>query len=100
MFPNTIFSIMRQCRQAAPSVMEGAMETNHEAKHKHGHMVWVGFLGLAAGAALMIYVPSLKAISSAIVLFAAFHLVGAVVLLASVYVMGGSRIARRFKRGS
>jgi len=69
------------------------MSTNQELKHKHGHMWWVGILGVVAGGVLMIYVPSLKAVSSVFLLFAAFHLVGALVLLASVYVMGGNKIA-------
>ncbi len=72
------------------------MSTNEQVKHKHGHMAWVGIAGVAAGAALMIYVPSLKAISSALFLFAGFHLVGLVVLLASLYVMGGRKLGKRF----
>lgn len=71
------------------------MSVNQELKHKHGHMLWVGIVGIAAGAVLMIYVPSLKAVSSVFLLFAAFHLVGALVLLASVYVMGGNKITAR-----
>jgi SAM-dependent methyltransferase len=94
-FPNTIFSIRIRRRQAAIA-MEGVMRANKEPQHKHGHMVWVGVVGLAAGTALMIYVPSLKAVSSVFMLFAAFHLVGALVLVASVYVMGADRIAQRF----
>jgi len=72
------------------------MSTNETVKHKHGHMAWVGIAGVAAGAALMIYVPSLKAISNALFLFAGFHLVGLVVLLASLYVMGGRKLGKRF----
>lgn len=53
----------------------------------HGHMWIVGSLGVAAGLALMLYVPSFSAISQIILLFAAFHLVGALVLTASLYVM-------------
>ena len=71
------------------------MSGNQELRHKHGHMLWVGIAGIAAGAILMIYIPSLKPISSVLLLFAAFHLVGAFVLLASVYVMGGNRIVAR-----
>lgn len=71
------------------------MNTDLGLKHKHGHMWWAGIIGLAAGAVLTIYVPSLKAVSSAILLLAAFHLVGAFVFLASLYVMGGNRIVAR-----
>ena len=56
--------------------------------HAHGHFWVFGLLGLAAGAALMIYVPHLKAISSSILLFAGFHLVGAVVIGSSLYAGG------------
>jgi SAM-dependent methyltransferase len=94
-FPNTIFSIKMLRRQAAVAT-EGVMSANKELRHTHGHMMWVGVVGVAAGAALMIYVPSLKAVSSVFMLFAAFHLVGALVLIASVYVMGADKFARRF----
>ena len=73
------------------------MSAKLEPKHKHGHMMWVGIAGVVAGAVLMIYVPTLKAVSNVLQLFAAFHLVGAMVLLASVYVMGGNKIAARLK---
>ncbi len=62
--------------------------------HRHGHMGLVGVIGVAAGLFLMVYVPSLPAISGAVLLFGGFHLVGAVVLLASLYVMAGDRLAR------
>jgi len=72
--------------------------TSHKepATHQaHSHMWIVGALGIAAGLALMIYVPTLKAVSQGILLFAAFHIAGGVVLLASIYVSGGDRIAKR-----
>jgi SAM-dependent methyltransferase len=59
-------------------------------------MAWVGFVGIAAGAVLMIYVPSLKPIANTLFLFAGFHLVGLSVLLASVYVMSGRKLKRIF----
>jgi SAM-dependent methyltransferase len=74
------------------------MSTNQEINRKHGHMWPVGILGIAAGAILMIYVPSLKAISSVLLLLSVFHLVGAVVLLASLYVMAGSHLTQRLAR--
>jgi SAM-dependent methyltransferase len=72
------------------------MSTNETIKHKHGHMAWVGIAGIAAGAVLMIYVPSLKPIANTLFLFAGFHLVGLSVLLASIYVMGGRNLGKRF----
>jgi len=71
------------------------VNTNQGLKHKHGHMLWVGFVGAAAGAVLMIYVPSLKPVSSVLLLFAGFHLVGAAVLIASLYVMSPRGIVAR-----
>jgi len=73
--------------------------------HTHSHLWMVGVLGIAAGLALMVYVPSLPVVSKGIVLFAGFHLVGAVVLLASIYVTGGETLSRRLtsvvrKRGA
>jgi SAM-dependent methyltransferase len=62
--------------------------------HGHGHMWLVGFLGLAAGLILMVYVPTLPAVSGTILLFAGFHLIGATVLLASLYVVAGNGIGR------
>ena len=66
--------------------------------HTHSHMWVVGLLGLAAGLALLIYVPTLPAISGAVLLFAAFHLVGAVVSLASLYVLTNGKVLGRYRR--
>lgn len=57
----------------------------------HGHLWLVGVLGVASGLALMIYVPSLKAVSQSLLWFAGFHLVGAVVLAGSLYIAAGRR---------
>jgi len=76
------------------------MNANHKVERRHSHMWLVGVFGIAAGAALMIYVPSLKAVSNVIVLFALFHLVGAFVLLASLYMIGGNKIAAHFAHAS
>jgi SAM-dependent methyltransferase len=70
------------------------MKSDAKFEHAHRHMWLVGVTGVAAGAALMIYVPSLKAVSSALLLFAGFHLIGAVVLLASLYLMAGRSLRR------
>ena len=66
--------------------------------HTHSHMWLVGLLGLAAGLALLIYVPTPPAISDAVLLFAAFHLVGAVVSLASLYVLTNGKVLGRYRR--
>jgi len=58
----------------------------------------VGALGVAAGLVLMVYVPSLKPVSNVLFLFAGFHLVGAVVLAASIYVMAGRGFFQRWSR--
>jgi hypothetical protein len=64
--------------------------------------MWVvGLIGLVAGLALLIYVPTLPAISATVVLFAGFHLAGAVVSIASLYVLtNGTILLRSQKIGS
>jgi len=74
------------------------MSANEAVKHGHGHMKWVGIVGSLAGAALMIFVPSLKPISRMLFLFAGFHLVGAVVFLSSLYVTRGRKLNFAFVR--
>ncbi len=64
----------------------------------HSHTWIVGVLGLIAGLVLLLYVPSLEAVSQSIILFAGFHLVGGIVLLASLYVIGLRRFFRSFMR--
>ncbi len=64
----------------------------------HSHTWIVGVLGVSAGLSLLVYVPSLKAISSSLLLFAGFHLVGGVVLLASLYILGLRRLLRRVRQ--
>jgi len=55
------------------------------ARRGHAHMWLVGLLGVAAGLALLVYVPSLQGVSRSILLFAGFHVVGASVIAASGY---------------
>lgn len=64
----------------------------------HSHTWIVGVIGLIAGLLLMVYVPSLKAVSDSLLLFAGFHLVGGVVLLASLYVLALRRLLRRVRQ--
>ncbi len=61
----------------------------------HSHTWIVGVLGLIAGALLLVYVPSLEAVSNSLFLFAGFHLVGAAVLFASLYILALRRLVRR-----
>ena len=69
----------------------------HKHSHKHSHLVWVGVLGLVAGLALLIYVPRLPAVSHVLLLFAGFHLIGAMIVVTSAYVIGGDRIKSRLR---
>ncbi len=64
--------------------------------HSHGWIV--GALGLVAGLVMLVYVPSLPslpAVSNILFLFAGFHIVGGVVLLASLYSLGLRRLLQR-----
>lgn len=63
--------------------------------NSHSHAWLIGVLGLAAGLVLLVYVPSLEAVSKFIVLFAAFHLIGGAVVLASLYSLGLRRVLQR-----
>lgn len=76
------------------------MNPEQRVHHRHSHMAWFGVAGMAAGAILMVYVPCLKAVSSAMLLFAGFHLAGLLVLFASAYVVGGYKFVARFRSGS
>jgi SAM-dependent methyltransferase len=67
------------------------MRSPHPPKPTHSHMWLVGVIGLVAGLTLMLYVPSLKAISASLTLLAAFHLVGAVVASVSLYLALGKQ---------
>ncbi len=67
----------------------------------HGHGWLMGLVGFAAGLGFLVYAPSLKAVSSSLFLFAGFHVVGAIVLLASAYSLGLRRLFAGFaKRAS
>jgi SAM-dependent methyltransferase len=58
----------------------------------------VGLISLVAGLALLIYVPTLPAISATVLLFAGFHLAGAVVSIASLYVLTNGKVLSRHRR--
>lgn len=71
------------------------MRMHSSSAKAHSHMWLVGVAGLAAGLALMVYVPSLKAVSQSLFWFAGFHLLGGVILLGSLYAAIGRRFRRR-----
>ncbi len=71
------------------------MRSQLAASRPHSHMGLVGIAGLAAGLVLMVYVPSLEAVSKSLFWFAGFHLVGGAVLLGSLYAAVGRRFRRR-----
>jgi len=60
-------------------------EDRRRVRNIHGHAWLVGIAGLVVGLALLVLVPSLPAVSRSVLLFAGFHLVGGVILLASAY---------------
>lgn len=67
-------------------------------RHPHSHMWLMGVVGLAAGLLLLVYVPTLKGVSASLLLFAGFHVVGGVVLLASLWVTALRGPVRRMTR--
>lgn len=69
--------------------------SNTPQRNIHSHSWIIGVVGLIAGLVLLIYVPSLKAVSGSLLLFAGFHLVGALVLLSSLYSLALRRLLRR-----
>ena len=68
------------------------------AANAHSHMWLMGLVGVAVGAAMMICLPRLRIATASILLFAAFHVVGAVVLLVSAWVLGLRNLLRRSGR--
>ena len=71
------------------------MSTDRLQGAVHSHMWIVGVLGIGAGAAIMVFLPQLKVVSASLLLFAGFHVLGAVVLLSSLWVVALRRAARR-----
>ena len=63
----------------------------------HSHAWMMSAAGFLAGAGLLIFAPTLKAVSNSLFLFAGFHVIGAMVLLGSAYSLGLRRlfVARR-----
>ena len=69
-------------------------------RNLHSHMWIMGLVGVAAGLALLIYVPKLTLVSKSLLLFAGFHVVGGVVLLSSLYVTTLRGLVRRWTRAA
>ena len=68
---------------------------DNAARHLHGHAWLVGVVGLAVGGAILVFVPAIPAVANSILLFAGFHVVGALILLLSAYSLGLRRLVRR-----
>jgi SAM-dependent methyltransferase len=73
-------------------------ETRRLGRNVHSHAWLVGVVGLIVGLALLVYVPTLKAVSRSLLLFAGFHLIGGAIVLASAYSLVLRRTARRLTR--
>jgi arsenite methyltransferase len=70
---------------------------HHRAAHRflHSHTWFVGVAGIIVGLVLLLFVPRLEAVSRSLLLFAGFHILGGVVLFASLYAVALHRIVRR-----
>ena len=58
----------------------------------------MALLGLAIGLGFLLYAPSLRPVADSLFLFAGFHIVGAIVLLASAYAFGLRRVIAMFRQ--
>lgn len=63
--------------------------------HPHSHFWLAGLPALAAGLFLMVYMPTLPAVSGTLLLFAGFHVIGGLIVLATLFLSVGGRLARR-----
>ena len=72
--------------------------TSRSRRSAHSHMWIMGVVGVAAGASLFLYAPSLAVISRSLLLLAGFHVIGGLVLASSLYVSGGRDLLRRWTR--
>jgi SAM-dependent methyltransferase len=71
----------------------------HKAPHSHGWLV--GIFGLAAGLALMVWFPQLEAVGGVLLAVALLHLVGAALVVGSIYSLAPERfhhLLARFRR--
>ena len=65
-------------------------------RNAHSHIWMMSLVGIAVGGAMMIFLPQLKIASTSILLFAGFHVLGGIVLLASAWTGGLRNLVRRF----
>ena len=75
--------------------MSEHMQTQGRKRRAHSHAWLMGAFGTAAGLGFLVYAPSLKVVSNSLFLFAGFHIVGAIVLLASAYSLGLRKLLAR-----
>jgi SAM-dependent methyltransferase len=68
----------------------------HKVPHSHGWLV--GVFGLAAGIALMVVFPKLKAVAGVVLVVALLHLVGAALVVGSLYSFAPERFNRLLAR--
>ena len=61
----------------------------------HSHLWIMGVAGIAIGVGILVVLPKLKVVSASLLLFAGFHLVGAIVILASAWSVGLRSLVRR-----
>jgi arsenite methyltransferase len=82
--------------------MDDAMTDHGHAppphRNPHSHMWIMAIVGVAVGAGMMIFLPRLKIASTSILLFAGFHVLGAIVLIASAWTGGVRDWVRRIAR--
>lgn len=76
--------------------MKASVQPDAPRRNIHSHAWIMGVVGAAVGLALMVYAPSLPAVSQSVLLFAGFHLVGGIVLAASAYSLGLRKLLRRW----
>jgi SAM-dependent methyltransferase len=68
----------------------------HDIPHRHAWLV--GIIGLFVGLVFLLYVPSFKGVSGVILLVAAVHIVGAVILSGSLYALAPRLFSRLWAR--
>ena len=70
------------------------------AERSHSHMWLFGVLGLAAGLALMVFVPRLKPLEHMLLVQIGLYILGAIVLLTSLHALAGPSMHRHHLRHS
>lgn len=57
----------------------------------HGHFWLVGLVGVVVGLVFLIYVPTLRAVSASLLLFAGFHILGGALIVSSLLLFARKR---------